>query len=269
MAQIDIKEAVVKLFDGTPNTATLAGATSDGNVTYTALDKHCGSDVITVTHLLGTGTGTLSVTVTNREIVVQLAKTDGTCTSTAHDVAALINADANAKLLVTAVDGGTGAGLCKAVAATDLTGQHSLEIKIGEGNLTYSEKRPVEFKRDRGSLDTVKNADEEPMDVKFDATWEWLRADTGAAVTIEDALKNRGEASDWLTTADDTCQPYCVDIEIWNAAGCSVDDDEIILLEEFYYESLDHDLREGTISCSGRCNRTEAEQRRVANAVIA
>jgi len=270
MAQIDIKEATVKIFDGTLGTATLAGADADGGNVYTAKSKHIGSDKISVTHVKAAGTVTLSVVVTDREIVVNLATTSGTVTSTGADVKTAIEAAAAAAALVTVAITGTGLGLGAAVAKTTLDGQKVLSVKIGEGNLTYSEKRPVEFKRDRGALDTVKNADEEPIDVSLDATWEWLSSESGATTpTIEEALKNSGAAVAWVTTADDTCQPYCVDIEVWNAAGCAVAEDELIVLEEYYYENLDHDLREGTIAMSGRCNRTQASLRRVPNASIA
>lgn len=270
MAQIDIKEAVVKIFDGTLGTATVAGADADGGNVYTAKSKHVGSDVISVTHVKASGTVALSIAVTDREIVVNLQTNTGTVLTTGAGVKAAIEADAVANALVSVAITGTGLGLGAAVAKTKLAGQKVLEVKIGEGNLTYSEKRPVEFKRNRGALDTVKNADEEPIDVSLDATWEWLSSESGASTpTIEEALKKIGAASAWLTTADDTCQPYCVDIEVWNAAGCAVAEDELIVLEEFYYENLDHDLREGTIACSGRCNRTEASLRRVPNASIA
>ncbi|KKK66499.1 hypothetical protein LCGC14_2963500 [marine sediment metagenome] len=81
--------------------------------------------------------------------------------------------------------------------------------------------------------------------------------------TLEDILKKINEASAWLTTADDTCQPYCVDIELWNAPNCGVIEDELLIFEEFYYETVNHDLSEGTLNVSGRCNRQVAIARRV------
>lgn len=133
-----------------------------------------------------------------------------------------------------------------------------LEVKIGEGNLTYSEKKARQYTLDRGRLDTVRNADEEPVDVSLDATWEWLRASTGDTPTIEDALKKRGEASAWTSSSSDPCEPYAVDIEIHYVPECGSEETEVILLEDFRYESLDHDLSAGTISVSGKCNVVEA-----------
>jgi hypothetical protein len=137
-------------------------------------------------------------------------------------------------------------------------GGNSLEVKVGEGNLTWSEKKNRQYYKNRGLLDTVRDGDEEPVDVKLDFTWEWLKADTGDTPTVEDALKKRGEAASWVTTSADTCEPYAVDIEIIYSPPCVDQKNETILLSDFRYESLDHDIKAGTVSVSGKCNVTEA-----------
>jgi hypothetical protein len=270
MAQIDLKEAEIRIFDGTLGTAILDSAASDADLTFTAKSKHIGSDKVSVEMIdPSAASGALAVSVTGRKITITLA-TDATSaiSSTAALIKTAIEANATANALVTVALETAGAGIVDAIAETTLDGQNSISVKIGEGNLTYSEHRNVEFTRDRGILDTVREADEEPLDVSLDATWEYITSITGGTPTIEDVLKNRSEAAAWLTTADDACQPFCIDIEVWNAPNCTGIQDEIIMLEEYYYESLDHDLREGTISTSGRCNRKEATARRVLNADI-
>jgi hypothetical protein len=266
MAQIDIKEATIKIFDGTLGTATLDSTNADADLTFTAKSTHIGSDKISVTLTDPAGNNQpLAVTLDGREIDVSLA-TDGggLITSTAAQIKTAIEANAAVNALVTVALETAGAGVVEAISKITLDGQKSLSVKIGEGNLTYSEHRNVEFTRDRGSLDTVRNADEEPMDISMDATWEYITAVTGAGTpTIEDALKKVSEAVTWLTTATDPCQPYCVDLEVHNAPECAGIEDEILTFEEFYYETLDHDLRDGTISMAGRCNRTKTIARRV------
>lgn len=148
----------------------------------------------------------------------------------------------------------------------------SLEVTIGEGNLTYEESRPVEFTLNRGVIDTVKLADEEPMAVSLEFTWEFIRhlgaptafsasatttATTGA--TVEDALKQQGPCVGWRSVSPDPCEPYCVNIRISNDPGCgSTGLNEEILLPMFFYESLSHDLSAGTVSVSGRCKAKAA-----------
>ncbi len=132
---------------------------------------------------------------------------------------------------------------------------NELEIKLGDGSISWTETKNREYKRDRGRLDTVRDGDEEPVEVKFDFNWEFLKGDGNT--TIEDALKQRGDASDWESTDDDECAPYAVDIVIEYTPICSGTKLEIIELLDFRYEKLDHDADNSMISCSGKCNVTE------------
>ena len=135
-----------------------------------------------------------------------------------------------------------------------------IEIKIGEGNLTFSEKINREYTLNRGTLDEVRNGDEVPMDVSFDILWDYIKGSstTGEDPSVEDALKQRGNAAAWESTDSDTCRPYAVDIVIvYTPSPSACGDSETITFPDFRYESLDHDLRGGTASCSGKCNATE------------
>lgn len=142
----------------------------------------------------------------------------------------------------------------------------TLTIKVGEGNLTFNEKNNMEYKRDRGILSTVRKGDEEPLEVSFEFWWEFLKASTGKTPSIEDVLKKRGEAASWLTTSSDTCEPYCVDIVILYTPPCTSEDLEKIELKMFRWETLNHDLKQGMLSCSGKCNVKEATISRIAQA---
>jgi len=148
---------------------------------------------------------------------------------------------------------------------------HSLEVKVGEGNLTYTESRNIQYTLDRGHLDEVREGDEVPMDVKLDFTWEYLRGSplsaSGGTPSIEEALKNIGNADDWVSSDSDACRPYAVDIEVVYApqpANCG--DKETITLADFRYEKLDHDIKAGTVSVTGKCNVTQASVVRAAQA---
>ncbi len=140
---------------------------------------------------------------------------------------------------------------------------HRLQIRIGEGNVQWTEKRPIMYTKDRGRLDTVKEGDEEPMEVKLDFTWVFLKASTGQTPTIEDVLKNRGEAADWVTSAADTCEPFAVNIVIEYTPPCSTEQMEVYTLQDFRYEDLGHDLKQAQVSVSGKCNVKEATITRV------
>lgn len=135
-----------------------------------------------------------------------------------------------------------------------------LKIKVGDGTLTYSEKVTREFKMDRGRLYQVRNGDEVPMDVSTQFMYEELTASDPNTdpPTPEDVLKKRGAAADWVNTNPDTCAPHAVNIRFDHIPPCETFLTERVILKQFYYEELNHDLKAGTISCTGKCNATEA-----------
>lgn len=130
---------------------------------------------------------------------------------------------------------------------------------MGKGNLTWDEKRNIEYVTNRGILNTVRLGDQVPVDVKMDADYEAI---TGTGVltsfSVEDAFKNRGSASAWTTTSADPCEPYCVDLYFFNVPPCGSSQGETVILPEFRYEDINHDPKAGTISISGKCNVTQA-----------
>jgi len=130
---------------------------------------------------------------------------------------------------------------------------NGIYCKLGEGNLTYSEKRNLIYVRDRGFIDTMKVGDDEPMDVSLDFTWEFLRGASGAPPTIEEALKQIGEALNWVSTSADPCEPYSVNMWLLDIPPCGTDA-ESIQLSEFRWTSLDHDLKGGKVSVKASCN---------------
>ena len=143
------------------------------------------------------------------------------------------------------------------------TPANEITVKIGEGNLTYSERRNIEYVKDRGNLDVVREGDEEQLEVRIDAVWEYIEEDSGQTPTIEDALKKRGGAYDWESSSADACEPFAVDIEVTHTPDCTTGDIETLTFPDFRHEQLDHDLRAGTISVSGHCNIKEPTSSRV------
>ncbi len=142
-------------------------------------------------------------------------------------------------------------------------GGRRLRMKIGDGTMSYDEKRAIEYKKDRGRLDTNRLGDEDPLEVKLDVRWEFLRSDAGDPDTFmvptpEEVLKKVGAASDWVTTSEDPCEPYCINILVVYTPPCADVKREEILLEFFRYEALNHDFKQGMLSCSGKCNVTDA-----------
>lgn len=150
---------------------------------------------------------------------------------------------------------------------------NEIAVTVGQGNLTYVENRAIEYTLDRGVLDEVRLGDQAPLEVSLSFTWTYIRgtmaggssstdfgsaASAGSAVpTVEDVLKQKGAAASWVSSDSDACRPYCVDIVVVYTPPCT-GDMETIILPDFRYEQLSHDLSAGTISVSGKCNATEA-----------
>jgi len=132
-----------------------------------------------------------------------------------------------------------------------------IEVKVGDGNLTYSEHKTYNYDLDRGDLDVVREGDQVPMDVTLDMVYEHVTAGTGEEITPVDALKRLGGAAEWVSSSGDLCEPYAVDIEVEHTPPCGTSDIEITLFPDFRWDDLDFDLREATISATGRCNATQ------------
>lgn len=155
---------------------------------------------------------------------------------------------------ITFTPGLTGAVLDNAVITVL---PHELAITVGEGNASWTEKHARDYTLDRGLLNEVRDGDQEPVELKLEMTWEFLRSPSGDPPTPVDALKQRGQASAWITSDADTCRPYSVDVEITYAPPCLDVEDEVYLFPGFRFEQLDFDMKAATISMTGKCNVIE------------
>ncbi len=145
----------------------------------------------------------------------------------------------------------------------------TLEVKIGTGTFTYDEKKTMDYSLDRGNLDVVREGDQQPVDVKFDFQWEFLRADSGDTdPSVEEFLKQVGKASGYVSSDPDTCQPYCVDVILLYVPPCGGTKNEKIVLPLFRFESLSHDAKAGQVAVSGKCNVTQATVTRQVGATV-
>ena len=150
-------------------------------------------------------------------------------------------------------------------SAAVTVGPNILTIKVGEGNLTFEEKRAVEYVTEKNqiALGFVRLGKDEPMDVSLDFIWDFLTYGSGQPPTVEEAIKGTGNASTWTTAGSDPCEPYAVIIECVYTPPCPGVDAEIVSLLEFRWESVNHDLKQGTISAKGKCKILQPTATRV------
>lgn len=229
MAQIDLKFATVEIrdgFSGTFRVNNVAGYSTSA-VTMT-IDGYTGAlavgDKFTIAGETGTPVHTISAHTETSGNTTSITFAPALASDVADDVVCTLK-------------------------------PHAIEINIGDGNLEYTEKRTMEYKLNKGKLDYVRLADEEPMEVSMDFVWEFLTGATADTVpTIEDALKKINKASHWVTSGSDPCEPYAVDIVVTYTPPCSGADKETIVLEEYRYEELQHNFRDAQVATSGKCN---------------
>jgi hypothetical protein len=133
-----------------------------------------------------------------------------------------------------------------------------LEIKVGEGDISWSETREFIYDRDRDVLDTVRLGQDQPMSVDAAFTFEYITASSGDPATPVDALNQDGEATEWVSSSSDLCEPYAVDVVVRHCVPCGTDEDQEILLPDFRYETLDYSVADASITFNGQCNSTRA-----------
>lgn len=140
-----------------------------------------------------------------------------------------------------------------------------IAIKIGEGDLSWTESRELIYDRDRDLLDTVRLGQEQPVSVELNFTFEYVTTESGQAITPVDALKRVGEATEWVSSSSDLCEPYAVDIYVIHDIPCGTDQDQDFLFQDFRWESLDYSIQDATIAVSGQCNVSDVITTRAAS----
>jgi len=134
-----------------------------------------------------------------------------------------------------------------------------IEIRIGEGNLTWTEAREFDYVLDRGNLDTVRQGDEQPLEIQLEFLYEFYTNGSGGAWDPSpiDFLKRVNEGANLESSSSDPCEVFSVDIEVVYDPPCGSELNENYVFPDFRYESLEFNLQDATISVSGKCNATE------------
>lgn len=242
MARIEMRDVTIYIQDG------LAGS---GNLSANGTANDVELEVETIV---------LNTTTTNLIPVGARLYIDGETANTVHTVTARVPTDAGPTTNITVTpmlgDGSYNSG--NAEGGITFIYQR-IEVNVGEGNLTWTEAKEYEYLLNRGDLDTVKEGDEQPVEMSMEFVYDYIKTESGQSITPVDALKQRGEASEWVSSSDDLCEPYAVDILAKHCVPCGTDQDEDVLFVDFRQESLDYDVDEATVAVSGRCNVSEAD----------
>lgn len=141
----------------------------------------------------------------------------------------------------------------------------SVTMKVGEGNVDYTKTKAPIIDLDRGDIDGARRGNQEAMQVNFTYVFDWMRSSTGEGPTVDEALEQEGEASDWLTAAADKCEPYQVTIRIVDAPDCGSEEAEVMLFKYFMPQTVNPTFESGLVNVSGICVTTKPVFYRVTN----
>jgi hypothetical protein len=237
MACIELRDAVIKIKDGLAGTA----AVNDSSIVT-------GDTTLTI--------NTVSLNTDDTDLVplgarFTIAGESGTPT---HTVTARTPASTSPTTDITFTP-----GIASGVVTTAVItfAPCEVEIKVGDGDVTYTENSEYNYDLDRGDLDTVREGDQVPIDVSFDIVYEHITTGTSETISPMDALKRKGSAADWVSAATDKCEPYAVDIEVIHTPPCGTSQTETTIFPDFRSESREVSFSDSVISISGRCNATE------------
>lgn len=129
-----------------------------------------------------------------------------------------------------------------------------ITVRIGDGDMSWTESREFIYDLDRDLLDTVREGQEQPVEVEMAFVFDYVTTQSGQAITPVDALKRIGEATEWVSSSADLCEPYAVDIYVLHCVPCGTDEDQDFLFQDFRWESLEYSIQDASIAVSGRCN---------------
>jgi hypothetical protein len=135
----------------------------------------------------------------------------------------------------------------------NVTAPVKLEFKMDEGTLTYTRRKNIEYRKERGLLDTVREGDQEPMDVSIEGRFSAVKSHASNVLTPIEFLEQEG-AGTVLLTVGGACEPYAIDVVLEVNQDCGTTPDEIITFGEFRFEELGGDFKAGTLSVTGKCN---------------
>jgi hypothetical protein len=134
---------------------------------------------------------------------------------------------------------------------------NQLSIKMGDGDVDYTEHKDYVYELDRDNLDTVKEGKQVPMDVKIQAVYEHITTGTGENISPMDALKQQGGAAEWVSSSADLCEPFAVDLEVVHTPPCGTAQTETTLFPDFRADSKQISFKNATIQITGKCNAVE------------
>lgn len=114
------------------------------------------------------------------------------------------------------------------IQLADDNSANTLVIVCEEGNLTWSETHNVEHIKDRGSLDHMREGEQEPVSFSFSVRYKYAIASGSEPLSPYECFHQIGGASSWVSR--EPCgDVYSIAIKFTIADPCSTGEDEMIV----------------------------------------
>jgi hypothetical protein len=117
---------------------------------------------------------------------------------------------------------------------------NALIIPIDNGDLSFKDAAPSITVKNRGKLDSRRDGDEMEMEVSFSFKFsQWSYASgLSTGVSPVDALRKRGGASAWVSTHNDGCSVYSVDLHFDITDPAAPTSKETLVFPKFHAEDI-------------------------------
>lgn len=116
---------------------------------------------------------------------------------------------------------------------------NDITVALDEGDLGIDETLNTVNVLDRGSLDHMRQGDEEPVRVTFTLKFvEYLKQSGDSDPSVYEVLTQQGGAAAWASTNDDGGDVFTLTLEFTIASPTSGDQDETITLTKFHPTSI-------------------------------
>ncbi len=242
MARIQLRDTTVYLQDGLTGTGAINDASPADLSGETTLDINSGSTVLNTddTDLIPVGARFTIAGETDSPIHTVTARTPADSGPTTNIVfTPAMSMDVSSSAVLTFLP-------------------QQIEIRIGDGDLSWTEAREIIYDLDRDILDDVRLGPEQPLELNAAFVFEWAATGSGEAISPIDAIKRINDAAEWVSSDSDQCRPYSIDVIVDHVVPCGTNDDQRFAFEDFRWDSLEYSIQDAAITLTGRCNRTDA-----------
>lgn len=126
----------------------------------------------------------------------------------------------------------------KIADASGTGGANVITVDLEDGGIRWTERNPVDFISDRGTLDHARQGDDEPLEGSLSMKFQTFQDPNSATETPYEAVTQTGAASGWTSDASSGGDAYAFIMEI-TITDPNSGSSETITITECYAEDIE------------------------------